>query len=193
MSKKPVNPSAVESTRYGHLAIALHWLIGLGLLAQITFGFLLDEIAPRGTPTRGSVINLHKSLGLVLGLLIVLRLLWRLRQQPPPLPASLPSWQRSAATLSHRTLYACMITMPLSGYIASNFSKHGVKFFGTALRPWGSDAPAVYGVFNGLHYATGWLFAALIAVHIAAALKHGLIHRDGIFSRIAPRRSASHS
>ena len=172
--------------RYDRVAAALHWLIGAALLAQIGFGFLFDEIAPRGTPARGTVINLHKSFGIVLGLLIVGRLLWRLRHRPPAWPATMPAWQRRAADLGHRALYACMLLMPLSGYVASNFSKHGVKFFGIALRPWGADLPAVYSAFNLLHIVTGFVFAALIAGHVAIALKHVFIDRDGMFARIWP-------
>ena len=176
--------------RYGRAAIALHWLIGLALLAQIGFGFLLDDLAPRGTPARAGVINLHKSFGIVLGLLIAARLVWRLTHRPPAWPLSMSPWQQRAAAWGHRALYACMVVMPLAGYVASNFSKHGIKFFGVALRPWGPDLPAVYGFFNGLHVATAWLFSALIAGHVLVALKHGLVDRDGVFSRIWPGTSA---
>ena len=177
------------SARYTSVAIALHWLIGVALLAQIAFGFLIDDIAPRGTPARSATINLHKSFGIVLALLIAARLLWRLAHRPPEWPMSMPAWQRSAAQLSHRALYACMLVMPLSGYIGSNFSKHGVKFFGFALQPWGPDWPAVYAFFNGLHVVTAFLFCALIAVHVAAALKHLLADRDEVFARIWPKLS----
>ena len=74
---KPQAPGAPLS--YTRTAVVLHWAIGLALLAQIVFGFLLDDIAPRGTPARAGVINLHKSFGLVLLALIVVRLLWRWR------------------------------------------------------------------------------------------------------------------
>ena len=176
----------MDEPRYDRVAIALHWLIGLALLAQIGFGFMLDAIAPRGTPARGVTINLHKSFGMVLGVLIVLRLLWRQRHTPPAWPAAMSSAQQRAATLGHRTLYACMLLMPLSGYIASNFSKYGVKFFGAVLKPWGPDLPQVYNVFNTIHVATAFLFAALIVGHVAIALKHALVDRDGTFSRILP-------
>ena len=172
--------------RYGRVAAALHWLIGAALLVQIGFGFLLDEIAPRNTPMRGAVINLHKSIGITLGVLIVLRLLWRLRHRPPDWPAAMAPWQRRAARLGHGALYACMLLMPTSGYIASNFSKYGVKFFGTAVPPWGPDLPAVYAVFNGLHVATAFVFTALIIGHVSVACKHALIDRDTVFSRIWP-------
>ncbi len=176
----------MQSPRYDLVAIALHWLIGLALLGQIGFGFMLDEIAPRGTPARAATINLHKSFGIVLGLLIVLRLLWRQRHTPPPWPAGMSAAQQRAATLGHRALYACMLLMPLTGYIASNFSKHGVKFFGTALKPWGPDLPQVYDFFNAIHVATAIVFSALILGHVAIALKHALVDRDGLFSRILP-------
>lgn len=174
----------MDDLRYDRVAITLHWLIGLALLAQIGFGFLLDDIAPRGTPARAATINLHKSFGIVLGVLIVLRLAWRLRHAAPAWPALMSSAQQRAATIGHRTLYVCMLLMPLSGYIASNFSKHGVKFFGTTLKPWGPDLPQVYNFFNAMHVATAFVFAALIVGHVVISLKHALVDRNGVFSRI---------
>jgi cytochrome b561 len=183
----------ISTARYDRVAMALHWLIGLALLAQIAFGFLLDDLAPRGTPARAGVINLHKSFGIVLGVSIVLRLLWRLRHRPPPWPTSMPAWQQRAARLGHQALYACMLTMPLSGAIASNFSKHGVKFFGIALRPLGPDLPSVYTAFNLLHVSAAWLFTALIVGHVLMALKHALLDRDGTFARMLPWTSSASS
>ncbi|MGZ5249092.1 MAG: cytochrome b [Caldimonas sp.] len=192
LSRSRASPTegSIEPTHYGRVAVALHWLIGVALLGQIAFGFLLDELAPRATPARTAVINLHKSVGIVLGLAIVARLAWRLGHRPPAWPRALPDWQRRAATVVHRALYACMVVMPLSGYVGSNFSKHGVRFFGVSLPAWGPDLPGVYSFFNGLHVAAAWLFALLIAGHIAAALKHALVERDGIMARIWPRTSA---
>ncbi len=176
----------VPRTRYDRVAIALHWLIGTLLLAQIVFGFALDSIAPRGTPARGAVVNLHKSIGIVLAVLIVCRLAWRLTHRPPAMPAGLPRWQHSAAALGHRALYVCMVAMPVSGYVASNFSRHGVRFFGTVLPPWGPDLPQVYASLNGLHVTTAWVFAALIVGHVAVAIRHALVDRDGVVSRMWP-------
>jgi cytochrome b561 len=173
--------------RYDRVAAVLHWVIGAALLGQIAFGFLLDEIAPRGTPSRSAVINLHKSIGIVLALAILLRLAWRLAHRPPAWPAGMPAWQQRAATWAHRALYACMVLMPLSGYVASNFSKHGVKFFGVLWKPWGPDLPPVYGFFNGVHVVTAFVFATLIVLHVAASLKHAWVDRDGVFARIWPR------
>ena len=182
--------NAAGGAHYGRVAVALHWLIGLALLAQIAFGFLLDDLAPRGTPARAGVINLHKSFGILLALLIAARLAWRVTHRPPAWPPSMPRWQRRAADWVHCAMYVLIVVTPVAGYVASNFSRHGVKFFGVPLRAWGPDLPPVYAFFNGLHVATAWVLSALVTAHVLAALKHGLVDRDGMFSRIRPRPSA---
>jgi cytochrome b561 len=180
-----------DTMHYGRFASALHWLIGVALLAEIVFGFLLDDIAPRGTPARAAVINLHKSIGVLLGLLVVLRLAWRWRHAPPPWPEWMPLWQRSAARLLHAAMYVCMLALPLSGYVASNLSKNGIKVLGYWLRPWGPDLPAAYAALTRLHDVTAWLFAALVAGHVAVALKHALIDHDAVFARVWPWSGAA--
>ena len=175
--------------RYDRLAVWLHWLIGAALLAETVFGFLLDEIAPRNTPPRAPVINLHKSIGVVLGVLVVVRLLWRIRHAPPAWPPGFAVWKQLAAEWGHRAMYACMVLMPLCGYIASNFSKHGVRFFGLALRPWGPDLPGVYAFFSGLHVVSAYVFTVLVVGHIAVAFWHLLIERDQVFWRMWPARA----
>lgn len=173
----------VMETRYGRTVRVLHWLIAILLLGQFAFGWWLGEI-PRNTPTRGYFVNLHKSAGIIIGLLILLRIYWRLRHSPPPLPAFMVRWQQRLATVSHHALYACMLVMPLSGYMASNFSRHGVKFFNAVtLSPWGPDDKLVYAVLNQVHKTTAVLLLALVVLHVLAALWHA-VHRDGIFSRI---------
>ncbi len=177
---------APPSLRYDRVAAWLHWGIGVLLLAEIAFGLLLDEIAPRGTPARAGVINLHKSVGIVIGVLIVIRIAWRLGHAPPPWPATMSIRRQRAAQFGHLLLYVCMLVAPLAGYLGSNFSKHGVRFFGVVLAPWGPDWPAAYSFLVGLHNASTYLLLALTIGHVAMALKHALIERDGIFARIAP-------
>jgi cytochrome b561 len=172
--------------RYDRIARTLHWVIGLALLGQIAFGFLMPEIAPRGTPARAEVVNLHKSIGIVLGAAIVLRVAWRIAHRPPPWPSTMPGWQRRAAEGWHRALYACMVLMPLTGYVASNLSRRGVRFFGVALAPWGPDLPTVYSALQRVHDALGFVLAALVAGHVVAALKHAVVDRDGVFARMGP-------
>jgi cytochrome b561 len=176
--------------RYTRVAIALHWLIAALVVAQIAFGWYLQSV-PRKTPDRTIYVNFHKSTGLTIGLLILVRLAWRLTHKAPPLPDSVPAWQRRAAGASHFALYACMLIMPTAGYLASNFSRFGVNFFNAVLLPpWGVDDRRLYAVFNTTHVVTSYVFVALIAVHVLAALRH-LYLRDGIFLRMWPARGSS--
>ena len=178
------------TARYDRVAIALHWAIAAALIAQIAFGFYVDGV-PRGTPARGALINLHKSCGMLLGLLVLVRLGWRLTHRPPAWPAAMPRWMQRAAGASHAALYACMLLMPLSGYVASNFSRPRREPVQSRLRlpPWGADMPAVYNALNGLHEVLGKALAVLLCVHVAAALWHWQ-RRDGMFERMgAARRS----
>ena len=172
--------------RYTRTAMLLHWLIAVAVLAQIAFGWYLQKV-PRKTPERAVYVNYHKSTGMLIGLLIVLRIAWRLKHRPPPLPASMPMWERRAARANHVLLYACMIIMPLAGYTASNFSKFGVKFFNRVLLPpWGIDDRSIYAFFNGLHVATSYVFVVLIALHLLAAMKHAVFPRHAILRRMLP-------
>ncbi len=166
-------------------AVHFHWLVAALLLGQIVFGWFLTTI-PRGTPMRGYWVNLHKSTGLVILAIIVLRVVWRLFHRPPPLPSFMSPWERAAARGNHLALYALMLVMPLSGYIATNFSKYGIKFFEVVKLPsWGIDDHGVYVFFNTVHVVTAYVFAAIIALHILAAIRHAA-RRDGILSRMAP-------
>ena len=176
---------ALAPRAYTGVAIALHWLLAALILGQIAFGWYLQDV-PRGTPARTVYVNLHKSTGLTIGLFILLRLYWRLTHKAPPLPVTLPAWQRAAARASHFALYACMLVMPAAGYLASNFSKFGVNYFNSfLLPPWGVDDRRIYALFNTTHVVTSYVFVALIAVHILAALRH-LYLRDGVFRRMWP-------
>jgi len=96
---------AGRAQRYTTTAILLHWVIALLLFGQIAFGWFLETI-PRGIPARGFYVNLHKSTGLTLSLLMIARLAWRIANPPPELPSFLPSWERRAAKWSHRGLAA---------------------------------------------------------------------------------------
>lgn len=174
-----------RTDRYDAVAVALHWLLAIALIGQVALGFYLQEI-PRNTPARGWWVNLHKSTGLVLLALILVRIGWRLAHRPPPLPAVVSATQRRLAAWGHFVLYAVMIALPLTGYVASNFSKWGVKFFNVIeLPPWGPQDKRLYDLFNDTHQVLGAAFALLIVVHVIAAVRH-LVARDGIFQRMWP-------
>jgi cytochrome b561 len=173
--------------RYTRVAITLHWVIAVLVLGQIFFGWYLGDV-PRGSAARGGLVNLHKSIGLTLWLLVWIRLGWRWRHAPPPAAASTPPWQKLAAALVHGALYACLLLAPLAGYIASNFSKYGVTVFGVwKLAPWGRDDKQLYDLFRGLHGILAWTLAVLVALHVAAAIYHA-VRRDGVVARMLPLR-----
>ncbi|MGH6622635.1 MAG: cytochrome b [Burkholderiaceae bacterium] len=178
------------SPSYDRVAITLHWVIAVGVLAQLAFGWWMIDIPKQPTGLRAYWFNFHKSTGLLLGGLIALRILWRLTHRPPTLPASVPSWQARAAHISHFLLYACMVTMPLAGFLGSTYSGYPIRFFGFTIADWGWKDESLKNFFSVVHYSTAWLFMTLIGLHAAAALKHRLIDRDGVFERMVPRRSS---
>lgn len=188
--KNPADKKRVvnEVKKYHPVAMLLHWLLAIAILAQSGLGKYMADI-PKGTPDRATFFNLHKSIGMVIALVILYRLYIRLKHRPPELPA-MPKWEHIAATASHHLLYICMILIPLSGYIGSNFTKYGVKFFGYPLPPWGSENKAIYEVFNTTHIVCANLMLVIVAVHIIAALKHQFIDKDTILARMLPGGAA---
>lgn len=176
--------------RYGTVAIALHWLIALLVLAQIYLGWWMIEIPKYPVGVRAAWFNLHKSIGLTIAALIVLRLAWRLRHPPPALPASLPAWQARAAGINHFLLYAVLLLQPLVGYLGSSFSGYPIRYFGLTLPNWGWDSPALKAILSEIHFGLAWLVSALVLVHVAAAIAH-LVKRDGVFQRMLPSARAA--
>src|SRR5881396_4073041 len=139
---------------------------------------------PKSPPgLRARWFNVHKSIGLTIGLLVLFRLAWRIGHPPPPLPESMPRWQARAARASHFLLYGALIAQPLVGYLGSSFTPYPIKYFGIVLPYWGWDAPALKELCSAVHFGLACLISVLVAIHIAAALKHLLVNRDGVFQR----------
>ncbi len=181
----------MQTETYTRTAIVLHWLIAVCVFVQITLGLWMIGIPKSPPGIRAYWYNVHKSTGITLGVLILVRVFWRLAHRAPALPLRLPGWQRIAAKASHLLLYLCMLTMPLTGYLGSSFTKYPILYFGMRLPHWGWDAPALKDLCSQIHFVTVIGFMMLIAIHVAAALKHLLIIRDGTFQRMWPwaRRS----
>ena len=171
--------------RYARTAVVLHWIVALLIVALIGIGWYMVGI-PKKTPDRAFFFNLHKSLGIVTAIFIVMLIVWRVRHAAPPFLAAMPKWERMAAKLNHVLFYGLMILATLTGYLTSSFSAFGPKLFGIALPQWGWDDAAVRGNFAAVHRVSALIFAVLIAIHIAAALKHLLVDKDGVFQRMLP-------
>lgn len=176
--------------RYDRVAMTLHWLVAIGVLAQIILGLWMVDIPKLPAGVRVYWFNLHKSIGITLGVLIVVRLAWRFTRRPPPLPSTVPAWQRRVAGASHVLLYACMVTMPLAGYLGSTFSGYPIRYFGVLLPGWGWKDEALKDFFSNVHFFAALLFISLIKLHVLAAFKHLWMDRDGVFHRMLPGRRA---
>ena len=183
MIKASTSYSALNSSwRYGGPAILLHWLLALLLTGMVALGWFMMEI--EGTPGSDWYFDLHKSIGLIVATLVLLRLLWRAGHAPQALPAHLPQWQMKFATLTHWLLYAAMVVMPVTGFIGASLSKDGVAFFGLALPVWASPNHDLSEQFFGIHAIAAWVLVAVVALHALAGLKHLLVDKDGVFQRM---------
>jgi cytochrome b561 len=169
--------------RYERSAVVLHWIVALLIIALIATGWYMVGI-PKNTPERAFFFNLHKSMGIVTAMFIVTLIVWRVRHEAPLLPSAMPRWERTAASVNHRLFYVVMVLLALTGYLTSSFSKYGPKLFGIALPHWGWEDAALRDNFAAVHRIAALVFAVLIAIHIAAALKHLLVDKDGVFQRM---------
>jgi cytochrome b561 len=182
-------PLTIPAPRYDRVAQTLHWLIAAAVIGQIALGLWMIDIPKSPAGVRADWFNLHKSTGMTIGLLVFVRLAWRLTHRPPALPASVPQWQRRAAATSHWLLYACMLAMPIAGYLGSTFSGYPIKYFGLTLPNWGWKSDDLKEFFSAVHLGGAVLFAVLIALHVLAAIKHLVVDRDGVFQRMVGRRA----
>ena len=174
---------ATVSGRYTRTAVVLHWLIAALVLVMIVLGQVMTEV-PRETPMRGPLFNFHKSLGLLVLALMVVRLAWRIGHRPPPLPTDIRAWNRQLANATHAAFYVLLIAQPLFGYVASVFGKYGVKFFGLPLPAWGSDNPALREPFLAAHHLVADLLVGLIALHLAGVAWHRFGGRPELWRRM---------
>ncbi len=178
-----------EPDRFAAPLIALHWLIALAILTLLALGLYMVGL-PKGVPVKATLINLHKSLGLTVFLLVLIRIAVRMAATRPPLPP-MRAWQRAAARTTQAFLYVGMIAMPVTGYLGSSFNTYGARFWGLALPTWGWDDPHLRGLFFGAHRALAYAMIGLIVLHIVGALKHEFIDRDALLGTMLPRRAAS--
>lgn len=170
---------------WGGIAKSFHWvmavlIIGLMILGWVAEGWSLS-------PTKVKLFVWHKSLGIVILSLAVLRLIWRAFNPPPALPGAVPRFERLAARLSHAALYVVMIVMPLSGWIINSAADFPLKLFWLLRLPHIVEpSERVQDFAETVHLTLFWLFALLLVVHISAALRHHFAPRNEILTRMLP-------
>jgi cytochrome b561 len=179
------NPLPVP--RYTTPAIALHWVLAVMIVGSFAFGLYMTSLP--FSPARLKYYNWHKWAGIVILTLSALRLLWRLTHRPPPEPA-MPSWQRGAAHAALWALYALFFAVPLVGWAYSSAAGFPIVVFGVLPLP--DFVPVDKALAEALKPWHGWLaytLAAVVVLHVAAALKHQWIDRDRLLARMWPGRS----
>ena len=170
------------SLHFNAVARVLHWLMAIMILAMLFLGAgMMTSLTHRPW-----MINLHRPLGIAILLLVIVRLYNRLRHSPPPLPATLPNWQKLGAHISHVALYGLMLALPLIGWATLSAAGYPITMFaGLALPPIVPVSAVWYGFLRDAHSVLAWLLFATVLAHLAAALMHGWIHRDGVFGSMA--------
>jgi cytochrome b561 len=169
--------------RFTRTARWLHWILAALIVFMLGLGWTM--MAMEEEPGAESLFSLHKSLGLCVLVLVAVRLSWRLAHPVAPLPDYVPAWQKKLATATEWSLYACMVAMPVLGYLGASHQKHPPRFFGLPTPAWAQpDRDMAERLFE-LHGLVAWVLTALIVLHVAGALKHIVIDKDTVFRRMS--------
>lgn len=182
-----------KTMRYSIVAIILHWVIAMGILTLIGLGLIMDHVSL--DPMRMfQLFQLHKSIGIVVMLLVVMRIGWRFTHTPPVLPKEMSLSERKMSHWAHRALYCLQIALPLSGWAMVSVSVLGIPTVLFGVVPW-PDMPilatlqnkaSIENVLKGFHQWMAWGLTALIMLHLAAVVRHRFVLRDSIWSRMQP-------
>jgi cytochrome b561 len=180
----------MTQSRYTRTAQALHWFAALLIFGGLGLGLFMTGLEI--TPEKFRYYAWHKWVGITVFLLAVARLAWRAAHPAPPLPATMPAWQIRASRATHALLYALMLAIPLSGWIYSSSTGVTVVYLGLVPLPdlIPKDRETAKSLLL-LHNSLNSLLAAVVTVHIAAALKHHFVDRDDVLVRMLPGRQTS--
>lgn len=185
---------AQSRTRYTTVAILIHWLIAAAIIFQVILGWRMDD-GPKG-PTTYALFQLHKSIGITILLLSLLRLAWKLINKSPPPPEGQPAWERTASHLVHWGFYLIMIGLPLTGWVVVSASKVNIPTLLYGTFPW-PHLPLLPELAEGAkhtwreagelgHEVLVKLTYLLLALHLGAVAKHQILDRDEVLSHMAP-------
>jgi len=185
---------APSSERYTSVAIALHWIIALSLGAMIGLGKNMHDADHRPIEW---MFQLHKSIGITILALMIARLVWRLMNPPPPLPADMSPLEKRASHWVHVGLYVLIFALPLSGWIMVSISPFAIAtvLFGVVGWPHIAGLPelaletrqALYPTIEELHEIMSWALIALFVLHVVGAIKHEISDDEGVLKRMIPR------
>lgn len=180
--------SGSDSGRYDAVAITLHWVTAAAILGLLMAGFVMTSLKP-GSALQFQLYQWHKSVGITVAALALLRLAWRLRHRPPPLPGSMPRHEQLVAHLGHWALYALMLGLPLAGWAVVSTSPYNIPtiLYGVVSLPH-LPLPREANALAKLAHMTGaWILIVTLVGHVGAALRHHLVLRDAVMVRMLPR------
>ena len=171
-------------TRYGALAQLFHWVIVVLIITQFVLALRAEGLSPI---KKIGVLGTHKSIGITILVLALLRLAWRLFNPVPPQPRGMPRWQELSAHISHFLLYALLFITPVLGWLMSSARAFSVSWFGLVQLPdFIEPDKAVFERLKDWHEAMAFTLAAIAVIHVAAALKHHFFDRDDVLRRMLP-------
>ncbi len=170
---------------WGAVTQVLHWLVVLAVLCQLTLGFVLGSLSS-DAPLWVRLFPFHTTLGLSIFLVMALRLLWRLANPVPGLPDTLAPWQKRLARATHWLFYILLIGLPISGYLLVSAHGSPVPFFGAQLPAVIQKSEVLQSRISMLHETGAFVLITLIVLHVAAALRHALVLKDGVLRRMMP-------
>jgi cytochrome b561 len=175
--------------RWGAVAQLLHWLIVALIIVQVTLASLADDAPPL---RRLALLARHKSFGLTILALAILRLAWRWANPTPELPTTLKPYQQTLARLTHFMLYALLFAMPLSGWMMSSARGFPVSWFGLFQLPdLVPKSKPLYETMLTTHEVLAGVLGAVVALHVAGALMHHFVKRDDVLRRMLPFATSS--
>lgn len=180
---------AAPAAAYGSVARALHWLVAGLAVAVVAFGWAMIA-APANTPTRELLLLWHRSLGLVILAAMLFRAAWRWRHPAPPLPSSMAPLAATLARVTHLSLYAILIAMPVAGYVNAAAAGHAVSLFGlVSIPPLLGENGRLSQAAIAIHLAGQYPIYFFVALHVAGAFYHAVFMRDGVMERMLPWRT----
>lgn len=171
---------------YTRTAVMLHWLIALLIICGFSLGWVMTDI-PGFTPTKLKYFSWHKWMGVTVFALAIVRVSWRATHVPPPLPADVPAVQRIGAHAVHGLLYVLMLAIPVTGYLYGSASNIPVVYLGVVPLPRLIDPdPVLKEALKTLHVSLNYVLSSLVVLHVLAVIKHQVLDRDGLLSRMLP-------
>lgn len=179
--------NSTPALRYHPVSVLLHWVLGLALIGLFAVGLYMTDLP--FSPQRLKLYNWHKWAGVTLLALSAFRLIWRLTHRPPALPvaieSAMPSWQKLAHHATHHGLYLLFFAVPLLGWAYSSAAGFPIVLFGVLPLPdFVPVSEELAELIKPLHKLSAFAMMALVLLHVAGALKHQLVDRDGLIARM---------